>query len=284
MRIPILYLNVILSVLTHLTSAINQCSFAFSYSSTGFSSYPFYHAAYDSSTDKYYFLVGIDTTLVQHDATGAVLNTLKLADSVFFGLLVPSPGGKIWVHGLAGSGQGLLIVVNDDFTVAYNHEMGQGIYHATSDGNGFTYLYSTIDKYLHILKVQESDYSHVFEKRYSNAQTTGGVKGIQVYASTSTLILLLSSDVYPGWSSNGVNDYVVFQMSTDGTTANAAFGFGSVPWSSSQAMVYMDSEGAVIVPYNDYEGQKIYFAKVTVSTSSIVWSKLLRTQIDLDNP
>ena len=149
------HLYVILAYATFfpMAQSINQCEFSFSYSSTGFGSFPFYKAAYDSSTDKFYLLVGIETTLVQHDATGTVLNTLKADSQVFFGLFVPLPGGKAWVHGLAGSGTGLLLVVNDDFTVAYMMEMGEAIWDAASDGNGYTYLFVTVDSYIYIVKI-----------------------------------------------------------------------------------------------------------------------------------
>ena len=66
--------------------------------------------------------------------------------------------------------------------------------------------------------------------------------------------MTLTSTVYPGWSSHGGYDYVLFQLSTDGTTANAAFGFGGATQSGSYTMAYLEAESAVLVPYNDYVG------------------------------
>ena len=83
------------------------------------------------------------------------------------------------------------MVVRDDFTVESNRlfsntELTSG----TPDGAGNVYFVGYISKRTRIIKVQESDYSIIFEKEYGHvSQGSAYVKPIEIFVASTSLVL-----------------------------------------------------------------------------------------------
>ena len=98
-----------------------------------------------------------------------------------------------------------------------------------------------------------------------------------VYASFSSLLLLMYTNHFPAWSVDTSRDFVVLQLSLDGSSAVSAFGFGSNTGSGEKSHVleYIETEGAAVVTFLPDVVQCIYLSKVTMISSALVWSKKL---------
>lgn len=97
-----------------------------------------------------------------------MLNALQVASADFNGVIVFTAGGKAWTYGTLGSA-GILIAVNDDFTVVSNRQYAStNIYIGTSDGSGNAYFLGEVSSKTILIKVQESDYNIMLEKEYGH--------------------------------------------------------------------------------------------------------------------
>ena len=129
-----------------------------------------------------------------------------------------------------------------------------------------------------LIKLRESDYSIVLEKEYGHVALAGAtVRPNYVYASSSSLLLLLYTDFSPAWSVDTDRDFVVLKLSLDGSSVVSAFGFGSNTGTGerSHGVEYIETEGAAVLTFYAHNVQCMYLSKVTMSTSALEWSKKL---------
>ena len=93
------------------------------------------------------------------------MNSLEASGAEFIGMHVFSHGGKVWVYGDIST-FGILIGVNDDFSVASNRKFSNtAVQSGTSDGNGVAYFVCYKSGKPTLIKVQESDYSILIERK-----------------------------------------------------------------------------------------------------------------------
>ena len=127
------------------------------------------------------------------------------------GVIVFSTGGKVWTYGGNIVPESFIAVVKEDLTflssrVFSNSEMIMG----TSDLNGNAYFLANYNSLAVLLKYQESDNSKTFEMQIGNTIANN------IYASSTSLLVTVLSDLYPLWSVDTDTDYVVFQITLDG--------------------------------------------------------------------
>ena len=76
------------------------------------------------------------------------------------------------------------------------------------------------------------------------------MKPNNVYASATSLLINLQTNLSPAWSVDSFADFVVFQLDLTGATVMAAFGYGTTSgFEQSHALAYIESEAAAVVPF-----------------------------------
>ena len=146
-------------------------------------------------------------------------------------------------------------MVNDDFSILSNRLFSTAdVEKGVSDGNGNVYFLGSQSSRAVLVKLQESDYSIVFEKDYGHiSQGSAYVHAVAVQASANSLLVSLTSNLNPAWSVDSNADFLVLRLDTAGSAVVSAFGFGSNTGSSerSHALIYIEGEDAAVVTFLD---------------------------------
>ena len=148
----------------------------------------------------------------------------------------------------------------------------------TSDSNGNAYFLANVnpvDPIAVLLKYLEINYIKTLEIQIGHVTMGSSVTlANNIYASSTALLVTVLSNLYPQWSMDSTFDFVVLQLSMDGSTATSGFGFGSTAAvEDSNALVYIESESAAVFTYADGDVYCVYIAKVMMTTGGAAWSK-----------
>ena len=97
---------------------------------------------------------------------------------------------------------------------------------------------------------------------------------------------MVNSNLNPAWSVDTHKDFVVLQIDLSGTPITSAFGFGSTTGSNEQShsLVYIEADGAAVVPFLAKSAKCMYVAKVTMATGGSAWSKKVCIASSWTNP